>query len=105
LNKTDYAAFVVDQLAGLDDIHAKRMFGGYGLYCDDIFFGIIHLHQLFLKTDDTTRAAYVAEGMGPFQPTPKQTLKRYYEVPPDVIDDASALTEWARAAIAVARAD
>jgi TfoX/Sxy family transcriptional regulator of competence genes len=33
--------FVLDQLRELDDVEARRMFGGYGLYQDETFFGII----------------------------------------------------------------
>ena len=37
--------------------------------------------------------------MGPFRPNERQTLKSYYEVPPEVLDDAEALFSWAREAI------
>ena len=32
--------FVLDQLQGLEEVEARRMFGGYGLYRDETFFGI-----------------------------------------------------------------
>jgi TfoX/Sxy family transcriptional regulator of competence genes len=31
--------FVLDQLQGLDDVSARGMFGGYGLYRDEPFSG------------------------------------------------------------------
>lgn len=37
-----FAAFVLDQLAGLEGVSARRMFGGHGLYRGGDFFGIIH---------------------------------------------------------------
>ena len=37
--------------------------------------------------------------MGPFRPNERQTLKSYYEVPPEVLDDPEALLSWAGEAI------
>ena len=76
------------------------MFGGYGLYQGERFFGIIHDGRLFLKTGEWTRPEYVARGMLPFRPNPRQVLKSYYEVPADVVEDPERLAEWAaRAAL------
>lgn len=78
------------------------MFGGHGLYLDAVFFGIIHAEALYFKTDETTRERYRALGMEPFRPTERQTLTSYYQVPPDVVEDAEELRSWARAAAEVA---
>jgi DNA transformation protein len=74
------------------------MFGGYGLYRNGVFFGIIHRGRLYFKTDETSRAQYLAKGMKPFRPTAKQILKTYFEVPVEIIEDADQLAEWARRA-------
>jgi DNA transformation protein len=91
---------VLDQLPTLN-IDARRMFGGYGLYHRGKFFGIIHDGCLYLKTDDHTRVKYLEEGMGPFSPNAKQTLKSYYQVPIHVLEDSRALTDWVQDAIQV----
>ena len=90
--------FVLDQLRGLSGVTCCAMFGGYGVYRDEVFFGIIHQGRLYFKTDDRTRPAYVKKGMEPFRPNPKQTLKTYYEVPVDIIEDDEQLTGWAEQA-------
>lgn len=90
--------FILEQLSGLKDIRCIRMFGGYGLYQDKIFFGIISKGRLYFKTDETTRSSYKAHGMQSFQPSPKQTLKNYYEVPPDIMEDQEELVRWAEEA-------
>jgi DNA transformation protein len=95
-----FVDFVVEQLHDLGEVEARRMFGGFGLYRAGDFFGIVHASRLYLKTDDRTRSAFLAAGMGPFRPTPRQTLRTYYEVPPDVLEDADELCRWARAAAA-----
>jgi DNA transformation protein len=91
--------FVLDQLRELDDVEARRMFGGYGLYQDETFFGIIFKGRLHFKTDETTVATYRKKKMKPFRPNPKQTLKSYYEVPVEIIEEGDRLGAWAEAAI------
>ena len=77
------------------------MFGGFGLYLDGAFFGIVYDDRLYLKSDEDTRGWYEARGMKCFQPNEKQALKNYLEVPPDTIEDREELR--ARALEAVAR--
>jgi DNA transformation protein len=87
--------FVLDQLDGLRGVNCRAMFGGYGLYRGEAFFGIVHKGRLYFKTDETSRTAYRERGMKPFRPNRKQTLKTYYEVPVDVVEDAGLLVAWA----------
>jgi len=91
--------FVLDQLRELDDVEARRMFGGYGLYRDETFFGIVHKGRLYFKIDETTVAEYRKRKMKAFRPNAKQTLKSYYQVPVEVIEDADKLCQWAEKAI------
>jgi DNA transformation protein len=91
--------FVLDQLRDLDNVDCRAMFGGYGLYYDKAFFGILYKSRLYFKTDSATRASYLEMGMKPFRPNAKMTLKTYYEVPADVLEDADQLMEWAKKAI------
>lgn len=94
-----FRQFVEDQLAGMRGLSCKAMFGGYGLYAGETFFGIIYRGQLYFKTDAKTRPAYVARGMKPFRPSAKQTLKTYYEVPANVLEDGDQLMAWAQQAV------
>ena len=101
MNQKDesFKDFVLDQLRGLDDVEARRMFGGYGLYQDETFFGIVHKGLLYFKTDDSTVSEYRKRKMKPFRPNAKQTLKSYYQVPLEILDDAEQLCQWAAQAI------
>ena len=98
-----FRAFVLEQLVGMPSVRARAMFGGVGLYADDVFFGILAADVLYLKVDDTNRAKYAAEGMPAFQPyAGKPTTMSYYQVPPRVLEDGDELTAWARASVRVA---
>lgn len=88
--------FVLDQLTDLRGITCRAMFGGYGLSYKGTFFGIIHKGRLYFKVTPTTVEQYKARGMKPFRPNAKQTLKSFYEVPTDVLEDTEQLTAWAK---------
>jgi DNA transformation protein len=98
-NDESFKDFVLDQLQDLDDVEARRMFGGYGLYQDETFFGIIHRGRLYFKIDESTVGEYRKRKMKPFRPNAKQTLKSYYQVPVDVVEDRDRLGEWAKKAV------
>jgi DNA transformation protein len=101
MNKKDesFKDFVLDQLLELDGIEARRMFGGYGLYRDETFFGIVHKGKLYFKINDSSIGEYRRRRMRPFRPNARQTLKSYYQVPMDIVEDAEELGRWAGQAI------
>ena len=90
---------ILDRLAALGDITGRPMFGGHGLYWRGVIFAIAYRERLYLKVDEQSKPAFEARGMGPFRPNERQTLKSYYEVPPEVLDDPEALLSWAGEAI------
>jgi DNA transformation protein and related proteins len=100
---TAFRAFVLDQLEELGPVTSRSMFGGVGLYCRDLFFGIIARDVLYLKVDDVTRGAYVRAGMEPFRPYPTRPASmQYYAVPVDVLESAGDLVTWAQKAVGAA---
>lgn len=96
-----FTGFVRDQLAGLESLRLRKMFGGQGLYWGEHFFGLLFDDRLYFKTHDQTRKIYEARGMAVFQPDERQTLKHYLEVPAEVIENQTLLVEWARKAAAI----
>jgi DNA transformation protein len=98
----DFVEFVCDQLEHFEIVTYKAMFGGYGLYCGDVFFGIVFDGRLYFKTGAESQRKYESFESEPFQPNAKQTLKSYYDVPVEILEDAAQLVEWAEEAYAVA---
>ena len=97
--------FVLDQLADVEGLRARAMFGGVGLYADDVFFGILAADVLFFKVDDTNRREYEQAGSSPFKPYADRAMTMpYYNVPIAALEDAVTLGEWAARALAVAQA-
>jgi TfoX/Sxy family transcriptional regulator of competence genes len=53
--------FLLDQLAGLPRVRARKMFGEYALYCDEKVVALVCDNQLFVKITPPGRAL-VGEG-------------------------------------------
>jgi len=68
----------------------------------DTPFAVLPHGELFFKTGPDTVTKYIARGMRPFHSEPRQALRGYFAVPPEVIADAWLLFEWAVAAVAAA---
>jgi DNA transformation protein len=108
----EYLQYVLEQLAGVGRVTSRRMFGGVGLYCDDVFFALISGEDaLYFKVDDSNRADYVARGARQFMPFPDESQSGkprsgmgYYELPADALEDADECVAWARRSVAVALA-
>lgn len=99
----DFVEFVLDQMHAVPGIRCRRMFGAVGVYAGDVFFAIVNKGRLYFVTSHATRDEYVSRGMKAFRTTADQTLKRYYEVPVDVLEDDTTLCAWALAAVAAQR--
>jgi DNA transformation protein len=90
---------IYDRLSALGEVTSRTMFGGHGIYWRETIFGILFEGKLYLKVDDESKPNFVSRGMEPFRPNERQTLRSYYEVPPDVLADTEALLSWAGEAI------
>jgi DNA transformation protein and related proteins len=100
----DYLAYVLDQLARVDAVSSRRMFGAAGLYSHEFFFGIIADDTLYLRVDEANRARFTARGMARFRPYADRLewSMNYYETPAQVLEDPEELKAWALEAIAAA---
>jgi DNA transformation protein len=97
----NFVDFLGGQMEEISGLRFKRMFGGYGIYADAVFFGIVHHGCLYFKTDAETRGRYQAHGMPVFQVGEKQKLGNYYQVPVEIIEDAGTLQAWALESIRI----
>ncbi|HYW32122.1 MAG TPA: TfoX/Sxy family protein [Gemmatimonas sp.] len=100
-----YRTFILETLGRvLPDIRSRKMFGGVGVYCGDLFFALLDNDTLYFKVDDETRGDYEAIRMGPFRPFGEGgESMQYYEVSAELIEEPETLAQWAERAVAVAR--
>lgn len=93
---------VLDLLAGVGPIQARRMFGGHGLALRGLNFAIISDDRLYLSTDDETRPRFEAAGAEPFTFTSKrrgEVVTRYWSLPDEAVDDADRAVVWGKLAV------
>jgi DNA transformation protein len=99
----EYLEYVMDQLSFLGDVHYKKMFGGAGIYFEEIVFALVADDVLYFKVDDVNRADYEKAGMEAFRPfEDKDYVMSYYEVPIDILEDRESLQRWANRSIEAA---
>jgi DNA transformation protein len=100
----EFVAFALEQMAVIGKPRARAMFGGYGLYQDEIMFAIIVDDRLYFRADATTKADFEAKRLKPFtyESRGKRVAMQYYEAPPEVFDEAEAMRAWAGKALGCA---
>lgn len=105
VRRSETVEWLCERLAPLGTIKARSMFGGWGLYCDGLFFALVVDEVLHVKVDDVSRPAFVAERLSPFTYSMKdgrvQSLS-YYPLPDSTLDDDPELLRWARQGLAAA---
>jgi DNA transformation protein len=100
----ELANHCVELFEPLGTVRARRMFGGHGIYVDDLFVAIIAFDRIYLKADGHTRAAFEAAGCEPFvyDGAGKQVTVGYWTVPAEAMDSPPQMQPWARRAIEAA---
>lgn len=101
-----FVTHCLELLSPLGPVRARRMFGGYGLYADDLFVALIAFERLYLKIDDSTREAFLAEGGECFvyDGKGKPITMRYCTPPPEAMDSPALMLPWASRAMQAALA-
>ena len=94
----------LELLAPLGVVRAKRMFGGHGLYVDELFIALIAFERLYLKVDAQTQPAFRAAGCEPFvyDGKGKPITMSYWTVPAEAMESPALMQPWARQAIEAA---
>ena len=98
------AAYLEDVLAPLGRIVLRRMFGGVGVYCGPVMFGLVIDDILYLRSDAETSAHFENEGLGPFEyaRNGKPVRLAYWRVPERLLDEPEEMLQWARRALLIA---
>lgn len=77
------------------------MFGGYGLYVDDLFVAIILADTLYLKADEQSQLHFEAGGGRRFEYTRqgKQQRMAFWTVPAEAMDSPALMRPWVQLAV------
>jgi DNA transformation protein len=99
------AASIAELFSPFAPVRLKRMFGGHGIYADELFFALESAGEIFLKTDAESEPAFVAAGSLPFSfdRAGKTTVTSYRRMPEAALDDPDELVRWCRLALGAAQ--
>ena len=98
--------YLLELLDPMGPVRARKMFGGYGIYLEDLMFGLISDSVFYLKVDDGNRPSFDARGLSPFTFTYKDgrvMQMSYYQAPEDALDNSDEMLAWAQGAYAAAQ--
>ena len=97
-SKDDFAKYVSDELLReVDGISIRRMFDGHGIYRYGIFVGLINHGIVYLKVDTGNQKKFEERGSKPFvyrSHSGKPTTLSFWELPPEIMDDAQEIVPW-----------
>ena len=95
-----FVDWVLELLAPLGAVAARRMFGGYGLFLDGLMFAIVVEDVVWFKTDLQNRERFVALGELPFTylRAGKPAQLHFYRAPNEAFEAPYTLLPWARSA-------
>ncbi len=101
---SEFVDLVVESLRAFGAVTVRRMFGGWGLYRDGVFFALVAGDTLYFKSDDENRAEFERESPGPFTFDKKgeTVVTHYFAVPGDAFEDPEVMKRWARLGYAAA---
>jgi DNA transformation protein len=103
-SEKEFVHYVVDLMQSVGPVHAKGMFGGYGIYLDGLMFGLIADSVLYLKADEDSENEFKDRGLEAFTYSKKGKEFRmsYYQAPEEALEDSEEINCWANKAYGAA---
>jgi DNA transformation protein len=94
---TDYLHEIFSEFGAIE---IRRIFGGHGVYYDDIIIGLIARDALYLKADKQSVHLFEELELEPFRypKGDKMVAMSYYQAPGEALEDPAEMKEWAQAA-------
>jgi DNA transformation protein len=101
---TEFTDFLGEVFRQFGAVHARKMFGGYGLYHDGVMFGLVADEMLYLKADASISHYFEARNLGQFEYKRDGKIVKlsYYLAPDEIFDDAEDAAIWAHRSFQVA---
>ena len=100
----DLVRWYAELLARLGAVRTRAMFGGHGVYLDELFVAIVVGEMLYLKADAMTAARFQAAGSEPFvyESRGRKTTMSFWRAPAQALESPAAMAPWGRLAMEAA---
>ena len=95
---SEFTDYVKEVFGSLGPVQARKMFGGYGLFCDGVMFGLIADETLYLKSDSTIESYFTERDLEQFtyDKRGKPVKMSYFMAPEELFEDPEQALIWAR---------
>ena len=96
----EFALYVVELMQSIGPVRYKKMFGGYGIFLEDLMFGLVANNILYLKVDKETENAFKEKGLEAFtyDKKGKKINLSYFQAPEETLEDSNEMNVWANEA-------
>ena len=93
----EFVDYLLELLEPFGQVTARAMFGGYGIYHNQLMFGLVADDMLYLKVDDVNREEFEEWNLEPFVYVKqgKAMKMSYYQVPEEALDNSDEMCRWA----------
>lgn len=86
----DFVQYIADQCSEAGEITVRKMFGDYGIYCNNIIFGLICDNGFYVKPTDAGKSVLRSVNLRP----PYEGAKDYFYI--EEVDDHTYLSTLVR---------
>jgi DNA transformation protein len=103
-DRDEFARHCLELFIPAGTVRMRRMFGGHGIYIEDLFVALIIAEQLYLKGDPGSRSRFERAGCRPFvyQGRTGSVAMSYFSAPEEAMESPALMQPWARLALEAA---
>ena len=103
-SRNQFVDFVLETMLHWASVNSRKMFGGYGLYRDELMFALITDDTLYFKTDEYNVAQFKQAGSLPFVCHSKTRVVQmsYWSAPAECLESPDEMRDWCNLAYATA---
>ena len=96
-NSSEFVDHLHEVFEAFGPVDSRRMFGGYGIYHDDLMFALVAYDTVYLKADAESSARFEDAGLEQFEyvKNGKPMKMSYYAAPEAIFDDPDEAKFWA----------
>lgn len=94
---SEFVQFLLETLGAFGEVRARRMFGGVGLFHQDLMIGLVANDVLYLKADSESAAYFTEKGLTAFEyvKNGRSMKMSYFLAPEEIFDDPDEAKRWA----------
>ncbi|MEM7359702.1 MAG: TfoX/Sxy family protein [Pseudomonadota bacterium] len=101
---SEFVSYLHEVFEQFGTIRSRKMFGGHGIYHNDLMFGLVADDELYLKTDAENLSEFTDRDLDAFEFNKDGKLMKmsYYRAPEEIYDDPDEAAHWGNIAYAAA---